>query len=52
MSVVPASAPASAHPAPVGCPHDHVWELRETEYDECGMTLNRFECDCGQVSYV
>jgi len=31
--------------------HDHVWELREIEYDECGVTLNRFECACGQVSY-
>lgn len=31
--------------------HDHTWTLRETEYDDCGLTLNRFECGCGGVSY-
>ena len=32
--------------------HDHVWQLRETEYDERGVIVNRFECVCGQVAYI
>ena len=31
--------------------HDHSWELRETDYDDSGLTVRRFECDCGGVSY-
>jgi hypothetical protein len=32
--------------------HEHIWVLRETEYDENGLTVDRFECDCGDVSYT
>ncbi len=32
--------------------HDHLWALRDTEHDDFGLTLNRFECDCGDVSYT
>lgn len=38
---------------PLSAPvHEHNWTLRETEYDEHGLTINRFECDCGDVSYT
>lgn len=32
--------------------HEHLWALRETEHDDHGLSLNRFECDCGGVSYT
>ncbi len=32
--------------------HDHVWALRDTEFDDSGMVLRRFECDCGGVNYT
>lgn len=33
--------------------HDHLWALRDTEYDDAGFSLNRFECaDCGAVNYT
>jgi hypothetical protein len=32
--------------------HEHTWTLRETEYDENGLTTDRFECECGDVSYT
>lgn len=33
--------------------HDHLWALRDTEYDDTGLTLRRFECtDCGAVNYT
>jgi hypothetical protein len=38
---------------PLSAPvHEHIWTLRETEYDEHGLTINRFECGCGDVSYT
>jgi len=33
--------------------HEHTWALRETEYDDSGITLNRFECDgCPAVRFT
>lgn len=32
--------------------HDHIWSLRETEFDDWGHSFNRFECACGSVSYT
>jgi hypothetical protein len=32
--------------------HEHIWALRETEYDN-GLSLNRFECDsCAAVRFT
>ena len=38
-------------PTPSRQTHDHTWSLRETEYDDLGLIVRRFECDCGGVSY-
>lgn len=32
--------------------HEHTWALRDTEHYDYGLTVNRFECDCGGVSYT
>lgn len=38
---------------PLSAPvHEHIWVLRDTEYDDIDFTVNRFECDCGEVSYT
>ena len=32
--------------------HDHIWALRDTEYDN-GLTLRRFECEsCAAVRFT
>lgn len=32
--------------------HDHLWALRDTEFDDSGIVLRRFECTCGAVTYT
>ncbi|MCW2856153.1 MAG: hypothetical protein JWR52_1768 [Marmoricola sp.] len=32
--------------------HDHLWALRDTEFNDSGLVLCRFECDCGAVKYT
>ncbi|MCW2753193.1 MAG: hypothetical protein JWQ32_604 [Marmoricola sp.] len=32
--------------------HDHVWALRDTEFNDSGLALFRFECDCGAVRFT
>lgn len=39
-------------PEPDPTVHDHLWSLRDTEFDDSGLTLSRFECDCGAVTYT
>jgi hypothetical protein len=34
----------------VAAAHRHEWSLRETEYAD-GMTVRRFECRCGAVTF-
>jgi hypothetical protein len=56
VGVADASASGNARhlalvPALEAVPHDHLWALRDTEYDDSGLSLSRFECDCGSVRY-
>lgn len=32
--------------------HDHLWSLRDTEFDDSGLMLRRFECSCGAVNFT
>ena len=32
--------------------HLHEWVLRETEFEDGGLLLRRFECACGAVDYA
>lgn len=54
--------PISAASAPLATPtprarlrlvaaHAHEWTLRETEYEDGGHVLRRFECACGAVDF-
>jgi hypothetical protein len=42
-----ALAPESSEPT-----DEHLWALRDTEFNDSGRALRRFECDCGAVNYT
>jgi hypothetical protein len=31
--------------------HEHQWMLRAVDYDDGGLSVSRFDCTCGEITF-